>query len=95
MSYFKADLNQPTSDIDHEDTDSSRLYDALSLDAYLQSEVDLPASQAPSINENELSEEKLRDLYDDEEIERFLHLFSAVRPNCSYAEFTTNLLGSM
>ncbi|KJA29117.1 hypothetical protein HYPSUDRAFT_61151 [Hypholoma sublateritium FD-334 SS-4] len=29
------------------------------------------------MNENELSEEQLRELYDNEEIERFLHLFSA------------------
>ncbi len=90
MSYFEAGLNQSTSDIDHDDTNSSRLYNAPSLDAYLQPEIDLPASQAPSLHENELSEEKLRDLYDDEEIERFLHLFSAVRPISSYLEFTAN-----
>jgi GRAM domain-containing protein 4 len=32
--------------------------------------------------EDDLSEEQLRQLYDDEEIDRFLHLFSAVRCFC-------------
>jgi GRAM domain-containing protein 4 len=35
-----------------------------------------------SWEEDNLSEEELRQLYDDEEIDRFLHLFSAVR--CIY-----------
>lgn len=95
MSHSEADFDQSTSDTDPNGTDPNKPYDAPSLEAYLQSEGDLPASQTTSINENELSEEQLRDLYDNEEIERFLHLFSAVRQNCSYPEFTTNPLRSM
>lgn len=34
--------------------------------------------EIPPEAENEMSEEQLRVLYDDEEIDRFLHLFSAV-----------------
>lgn len=48
-------------------------------DTYPQPGFDL-AGQPQSLYENELSEEQLRELYDTEEIQRFLHLFSAVRP---------------
>ena len=34
--------------------------------------------------EDELSEQELRNLYDSEEIDRFLNLFSAVSTNCCY-----------
>lgn len=42
---------------------------------------DVPANVRASvpIMEDELSEQQLREIYDNEEIERFLHLFSAVR----------------
>ncbi|KIM48214.1 hypothetical protein M413DRAFT_22743 [Hebeloma cylindrosporum] len=54
---------------------SPQLYRSLSQDAYLQSETDL--SGKDSLDEGELTEEQLRVLYEDEEIERFLTLFSA------------------
>jgi hypothetical protein len=57
---------------------SPHLYRSLSLDAYLQSETDL----SEPLDEDDLTEEQLRVLYEDEEIDRFLTLFSAVRRNC-------------
>ena len=50
-------------------------------DAYLEEESQLevpPDSPTSSKLEEGLSEEQLRELYDDEEIDRFLHLFSSV-----------------
>ncbi|KAF8168110.1 hypothetical protein B0H34DRAFT_46392 [Crassisporium funariophilum] len=49
-----------------------------SVDAYVQSQTSLSLSdkdEAPE--EHELNEQQLRELYDNEEIERFLHLFSS------------------
>lgn len=63
-------------------TSPPRLYRSLSLDAYLQSETDLSGKDSlEPLNEDELTEEQLRVLYEDEEIDRFLTLFSAVRRN--------------
>jgi len=62
---------------------SPQLYRSLSLDAYLQSETDLSGKDSLELlDEDELTEEQLRVLYEDEEIDRFLTLFSAVRRNC-------------
>lgn len=62
---------------------SSQLYRSLSLDAYLQSKTDLPGKDSlEPLDEDQLTEEQLRILYEDEEIDRFLTLFSAVRHNC-------------
>lgn len=55
-----------------------RFYRALSMDAFQQSEVNL-ATRENAMNEDELNEQQLRELYDNEEIDRFLRLFSAVR----------------
>lgn len=49
---------------------------------------------APSQREHELqalSEAQLRQLYDEEEVERFLSLFSAVRPNYEWPGTTLKL----
>jgi len=40
----------------------------------------IPLQQGDSEVEDELSEQQLRELYDSEEIDRFLNLFSAVSP---------------
>lgn len=53
------------------------IHRALSLDAYLASESNLP--ELDQADEDHLSEEQLRELYDNEEIDRFLGLFSDVR----------------
>jgi hypothetical protein len=42
-------------------------------------DTDGSTNDPPSAIEHDMSEEQLRELYDNEEIERFLHLFSAVR----------------
>ena len=53
------------------------LYSALgSVDAFQRSELSLVQVEEP--DEDELTEEELRELYDNEEIERFLELFSTV-----------------
>lgn len=39
---------------------------------------DIPSLEEVDVIERELSEQQLRDLYDSEEIDRFLSLFSAV-----------------
>jgi len=63
---------------------SPQLTRSLSLDAYLQSETDLSGKGSlEQLDEDDLTEEQLRVLYEDEEIDRFLTLFSAVRSNCS------------
>ncbi|KAF4623750.1 hypothetical protein D9613_001796 [Agrocybe pediades] len=54
-----------------------RFYRALSIDAYQQSETSLAARESSeSTAEGDLNEKQLRELYDNEEIERFLSLFS-------------------
>jgi hypothetical protein len=47
---------------------------SFSVDAFVQSE----SKQEEQQQDSDLSEEELRELYDQEEIERFLRLFSAV-----------------
>lgn len=60
-----------------------QFYRSPTLDAYLQSETDLSGKDSLGpLDEDELTEEQLRVLYEEEEIARFLALFSAVRRNC-------------
>lgn len=65
------------------DEDNTRLplRRALSVDAYFRSEANAgtDVEQTPARDENELSEQQLREIYDNEEIERFIHLFTTVR----------------
>jgi GRAM domain-containing protein 4 len=48
-------------------------------DSQVESDRTTPALQDDTEVEDELSEQQLRELYDSEEIDRFLNIFSAVR----------------
>ena len=66
-----------------QDPSPSQLIRSLSLDTYLQPGTDLSGKDSlEQLDEDELTEAELRVLYEDEEIDRFLTLFSAVRSNC-------------
>ncbi|KAJ3513821.1 hypothetical protein NLJ89_g2734 [Agrocybe chaxingu] len=69
----------PTDILESSRSSPPRFYRTLSVDAYLQSEGHLPnLDDVDHQDENDLTEVQLRELYDSEEIERFLNIFSHV-----------------
>jgi hypothetical protein len=63
--------------LDHTNTMSSTPSRSWSVDAFVQAENN--HFQTENQDESALSEVELRELYDEEEIKRFMRLFSAVR----------------
>ena len=66
-------------------------FDPLNTDTVHDGLVPEFVSDNDSILEEELSETQLRELYDDEEIDRFLTLFAAVRSTCYIVQRELNL----